>query len=97
MDLKFEPLTFDTHFAILSKLVLENRKGDRCLMTKEPEVHHNLHATPLNAVVGFRLQSGDMLEPNDVYNSTTGKWERCPHPGIILGETETVWVRPTKN
>ncbi len=48
-------------------------------------------------VFGYRLEVGDTIQPDDVYDSTSGKWERAPCPGLKLGEGAlAVWVRPTK-
>ena len=47
-----------------------------------------------NYIIGILLQPGAILEANDVYASTTGRWTKCPCPGITLSETETIWVRP---
>jgi len=47
-----------------------------------------------NLIYGIRLKAGTILEATDVYASTSGKWELCPCPGLILGMTHTIWVRP---
>jgi hypothetical protein len=44
-------------------------------------------------VFGMRLAHGAVLCAEDVYDSTSG-WEPCPAPGLVLGNTPTVWVRP---
>jgi hypothetical protein len=49
-------------------------------------------------VIGKRLESGDILEDGDVYDSTSGNWERQP---ILTGTRlrsgfAAYWVRPDK-
>lgn len=46
------------------------------------------------SVLGMLLVNGATLCAEDVYDSTSGKWEPCPIPGIVLGNTQTLWVRP---
>lgn len=53
---------------------------------------HHLTGLPM---IGLLLAAGAVLRPTDVYSSTGGKWESCPVTGLKLGETETIWVRPT--
>ena len=43
---------------------------------------------------GMKLAKGAILQQDDVYNSTAGVWEQCPCPGLKLGATSTIWVRP---
>ena len=46
-------------------------------------------------VWGIRLSPGDVLEETDMYDSTTGKWAKCPCPGLVVPkDTKTIWVRP---
>jgi hypothetical protein len=46
-------------------------------------------------ITGYRLQPGDTIRSTDVYDSTNGRWDAAPCPGLTLGEgTATVWVRP---
>jgi len=56
------------------------------------------HNHPMTGVpvFGTLIESGTRLEENDVYDSTNGKWEECPCPGIILQTdgTHVIWVRP---
>lgn len=71
---------------------------------KDVEWHYNKHAeelykigisVPNRAVFGRQLETGDVLEEDDVYDSSNGSWERCTCPGLTLQEgTATVWVRP---
>jgi len=58
--------------------------------------HHSMDNN--QKVYGKKLEAGDVLEPTDVYNSTSGKWEPTPCPGAILKKQgpNVVWVRPTK-
>lgn len=57
-----------------------------------------LHAHPGNTsqtVCGEQLRAGALIQPNDVYASATGKWEKAPCPGIVLNEgSQVYWVRP---
>ena len=55
-----------------------------------------VHRTARHDVVfGRRLVPGDVIQKDDVYESTTGKWEKAPCPGVVLeAGVETVWVRP---
>ncbi|MBI5421335.1 MAG: hypothetical protein HZA35_03460 [Parcubacteria group bacterium] len=47
-------------------------------------------------VYGRRLKPGEVIEADDVYDSTSGQWEKAPCPGLVLQEgNETVWVRPS--
>ena len=70
-------------------------------MEKEAKYHHNKRSLELtgrsHVVFGHRLEAGDVIQPDDVYDSTSGKWEKPPISGIPLGEgNATVWVRPAK-
>ncbi len=50
---------------------------------------------PNQVVFGERLKAGATVQPDDVYDSTSGKWEKAPCPGVVLQEScETYWVRP---
>jgi hypothetical protein len=42
----------------------------------------------------MRLGQGAILRDEDVYDSTTGQWEKCLCPGLELRATPTIWVRP---
>jgi len=44
--------------------------------------------------VGMLLVEGARLRSTDMYDSTGGNWVRCPCPGLTLGVTQTVWIRP---
>ena len=61
---------------------------------KEPQFHEhprNMH----DKVYGVKLETGDTLEPTDVYSSSNGFWEPCPCPGNPLGDGSSVtWIRP---
>lgn len=55
------------------------------------------HVHPMNpdqVVFGRRLNAGEVIQPEDVYDSTSGRWEKAPCPGVVLqvGCT-TYWVR----
>ena len=49
---------------------------------------------PSLTVKGRILLAGETLRENDVYNSSTGAWTKCPCPGVIMGNTAVIWVRP---
>ena len=57
-----------------------------------------LHPDSGIAIKGERIKKGERIQENDVYASTTGKWERCPfHPANVLLQTDhVVWVRPAQ-
>lgn len=56
------------------------------------------HRHPLNRhniAFGERLRTGDTIQPDDLYDSTTGMWEKAPCPGVVLQEgCSTYWIRP---
>ena len=68
----------------------------------QSEIHLNKYAVRErpHGVLGRRLRSGEVLLATDVYESTSGRWEPCPCPGIRLllpqGENSSavLWVRP---
>ena len=46
-------------------------------------------------VYGWKIEPGETLEATDVYSSSSGYWEACPCPGLVLQEgNAVVWVRP---
>jgi len=51
-----------------------------------------------DVVLGNQLETGDVLEPTDVYESTSGRWELCPCPGLTLEASleGPIWVRPNR-
>ncbi len=61
-----------------------------------PIPQEHLHPTSGEQTFGTKLEAGTTLLETDLYSSTTGKWSRCPYPGVTLEETETAWVRPVK-
>lgn len=70
-------------------------------MEKEARWHENQHedmGLGINRrVFGRRLGAGDKIQSYDVYDSTSGKWEKAPISGLILGEgAAAVWVRPAQ-
>lgn len=76
-------------------------------MKTEAELYINQHAIArfqlvgywpgAQAIRGFKLEPGDVLEKDDVYDSTNGNWEPCMVPGLTLGDgVTTVWIRPEK-
>jgi hypothetical protein len=60
--------------------------------------NQNLHEHPRNpnvTVFGVQLKPGDVIQPDDVYDSSSGRWETVPCPGLKIGEgISTIWVRP---
>lgn len=61
-----------------------------------PVYHRNPFSE--NVIFGSKLQAGDVLEENDVYASTDGKWGKCPCPGITLQKGfAAIFVRPQPN
>ncbi len=57
-------------------------------------MHTYVHPRSQAPIIGMRLAAGAVLQQGDVYDSTTGTWEACTSPGVALGKTETIWVRP---
>ena len=55
------------------------------------------HTHPTSGVLidGTMLVAGAILREDDKYNSADGAWRKCPCPGIVLGRTNTIWVRPS--
>ncbi len=49
---------------------------------------------PREGIFGMRLAPGAILRNYDLYLSTTGRWDRCPCPGVVLENTEVIWIRP---
>lgn len=44
---------------------------------------------------GRRLEAGEIIEENDLYLSTCGRWEKIPCPGMSVGEKSVdEFVRP---
>ncbi len=55
------------------------------------------HPKSNEVIEGTQLGYGDVLSENDVYDSSSGKWEKCPCPGLVLQNgTAAIWVRPTR-
>ena len=55
------------------------------------------HHAPRNFVRGCELETGDVLEAGDLYESTSGSWVECPCPGLTLQAGDAVtWVRPER-
>jgi hypothetical protein len=58
---------------------------------------HHRNENQYSVVYGYLLEEGDTLEATDVYDSSNGKWENCPCPGLIIGKgLSTKWIRPYK-
>lgn len=63
-------------------------------MPKEPTYHTHPRNVRDLPIFGMKLESGDILEKDDVYDSSNGLWERCTCPGLPLSEgCATVWIR----
>lgn len=59
------------------------------------EIHRH-PVWPYRVVYGEKLRAGDTIQSDDVYDSTSGNWEKAPCPGVILQEgCNTYWVRPS--
>ena len=56
---------------------------------------HTHPKDPSQVVYGERLKAGEVIQPNDVYDATSGKWEEAPFfSGMVLQEgCQTYWVR----
>jgi len=58
------------------------------------------HVHPLNAdeiMCGTILIPGTKLQEEDVYDSTTGKWGKCPSALVgsqVNGRSSATWIRP---
>lgn len=72
-------------------------------MKAEGTIHLNKHAVGREGtlgkpygIFGRELETGDVLEATDVYDSTSGTWEPCPCPGLTIqaARNGTVWIRP---
>lgn len=57
-------------------------------------MHTHTHPRSGLPIKGLLLASGALLRPEDKYACSSGRWEICPIPGLILDRTQTVWVRP---
>lgn len=62
---------------------------------QKADYHNNPYVR--SPIYGIRIQPGTKLEEKDVYASTRGTWEPCPCPGVILQDSEIIWVRPEIN
>lgn len=69
-------------------------------MKSTPEFYDNKFSTGARAgvytrIYGYELETGDVLEPTDKYDSSSGGWELCPCPGLtIQAGAPAKWVRP---
>jgi hypothetical protein len=58
----------------------------------------HLHKHPNSGAIasGIILEPGIVLKATDLYDSTTGKWDTCPHlaGSKVRPKCDTVWVRP---
>jgi hypothetical protein len=55
----------------------------------------HLHPVSKAPIEGTILPFGTELLEGDVYDSTKGNWEPNPIPGVFLGASCTIWVRPS--
>lgn len=63
------------------------------------QIEHPMSGTPID---GEFVPIFDLLRPTDVYPSTSGRWEVCPCPGVLLPDYDmaigvpnpVLWVRP---
>ncbi|KKS38969.1 MAG: hypothetical protein UV01_C0001G0045 [Parcubacteria group bacterium GW2011_GWA2_42_14] len=60
------------------------------------EARWHFHPETGLEVFGTLIEKGTRLEKDDVYDSTSGKWEKCPCPGAVLqtSEPNVIWIRP---
>lgn len=59
-------------------------------------VESHRHPVSGQIIRGVRLKLGDKTQASDVYDSTSGRWEKVPIAGVILTEdTGAILVRPT--
>ena len=64
-------------------------------MEKEAKFHKTENCS--EPLFGHLLEVGDVLEEDDMYDSTTGKWQKALFPGATIPkDLATVWVRPKK-
>lgn len=64
-----------------------------------PKATVHRHPMSGDVVYGVQLEPGDIMQPTDFYDSTSGSWERCPEGragAIIQKGCETKWVRPVE-
>lgn len=62
-------------------------------MEKIAKLHTTKHCS--SPVFGYLLEEGDILQENDLYDSTAGNWSQCMAPGArISSGFSAVWVRP---
>jgi len=52
-----------------------------------------VHKESGQVVRGVRVRVGKFLRKDDVFESSTGNWEKCPCPGTRLVSTHVTWVR----
>lgn len=57
---------------------------------------HYLHPRTLRPIFGTVILPCTVLLPTDVYSSSSGDWEPCPCPGIVLEclVPGVHWIRP---
>jgi len=61
----------------------------------EIHIHPMVKVRRDQVIFGRRLRAGETIQEGDVYDSTTGKWEKAPCPGLVIaGGCTTYWVRP---
>lgn len=44
-------------------------------------------------ITGTRLTTGETLQPNDMYASTDGRWQKNPFGVTTLHSDHVLWVR----
>jgi len=48
----------------------------------------------METIYGRRLEPGEEIQEGDVYDSSSGTWQRSPCPGMTVQEgCTTIWVR----
>ena len=65
-------------------------------MQEKSKIHQNDNSMLRREIDGYLLETGDVLESTDLYDSSNGFWEPAPCPGIkIIAGLSVKWVRPS--
>lgn len=80
----------------------EARESEEEYLVRVSKCERRKHPGSGLKVYGELLKPGDKIEPNDMYSSTNGRWEKAPCPGLGLcvvaptptGVLPVIWVRP---
>lgn len=67
-----------------------------CPTYREQNENHKHPLFPHRIIQGRKLNPGEIIRADDVYDSTSGRWEKAPCPGIVLQDGyAAIWVRPS--